>query len=115
LLFLMPSVGVHLDLTFCCGNLDTVSVVHSPQPETTNCCVMAQGKSCNTSIELIVPQKLLDASPSENTPKLSSPYTPLAFITIGNNPNTNHNKNAYDITPRCNKPPSCSMLQVFLC
>jgi hypothetical protein len=57
ILLLLPSIGFHFDLTYCCGNLETIGILHDVHLELEDCCegrdMMEQMQDCMDEVEII--------------------------------------------------------------
>lgn len=59
-LFLLPSIGVHFDLSYCCGNLEEVGMLHSYTIEVDDCPVVLEAGECMAEVEIISEPTYLD-------------------------------------------------------
>ena len=54
---MFPSVGFHFDLTYCCGNLETIGLNYTLHLEVEDCCegrdMMEQMEDCMDEVEII--------------------------------------------------------------
>ena len=113
-LFLLPSIGLHIDLKHCCGGVETIGITHQASLAVSECCDMQKTASCESTLELVVPQQIVDISivSSVEIPSLTTlhlPFQTVPPITVS----TCHSKLQYgDTIP---EPPSQAELQVFLC
>jgi hypothetical protein len=113
-LFLLPSIGLHIDLKHCCGGVETIGINHQAALAVSECCDMQKTASCESTLELVVPQQIVDISivSSVEIPSLTTlhlPFQTVPPITVS----TCHSKLQYgDTIP---EPPSQAELQVFLC
>ena len=114
-LFLLPSVGVHLDLTFCCGQLDTIGISHQTTVSLSDCCTISTGKSCDTNLELIMPQQLLDVATADVLDFPSLTVTTLSYQGVRNSIDTTLKTTAFFHIEDYREPPTQAGLQVFLC
>ena len=114
-LFLLPSVGVHLDLTFCCGQLDTIGISHQTTVSLSDCCTISTGNSCDTNVELIMPQQLLDVATSDILDFPSLTITTLPYHGVRNSIVTMLKTTAFFYIEDYGEPPTQVGLQVFLC
>jgi hypothetical protein len=113
-LFLLPSVGLHIDLKHCCGGVETIGISHQASVAVSECCDIQKSASCESSLELIVPQNIMDASLTNTLEMPFSCVLLLPFQTVLSPTNTHHKS---EIKPILNpiEPPSQARLQVFLC
>jgi hypothetical protein len=113
-LFLLPSIGLHIDLKHCCGGVETIGISHQEAVAVSECCDMQKTASCESTLELIVPQHIVDISivNSVEIPSLTTlhlPFQTLLPIAVS----TYHSELQYGET--IPEPPSQAELQVFLC
>lgn len=52
LLLLLPSIGWHVDLTFCCGIISEIEISHKSKTPADNCCHTTEKPSCTEKAEL---------------------------------------------------------------
>lgn len=116
LLYLLPSVGLQVDLTYCCGQLKTIGITHEAKTPSPNCCTMSNiQETCDTQIELIVPQELLEALATE-TSEIDQPSNVLApRFGIKNQLQLHSKIHSFHLHTYLTKPPTQAQLQVFLC
>jgi hypothetical protein len=114
-LFLLPSVGMHLDLTFCCGQLDTIGISHQTTVSLSDCCSISTGKSCNTNVELVMPQQILDIAAADVLDFPSLTVTTLPYRGERNSIDTMLKTTAFFHIEDYREPPTQAGLQVFLC
>jgi len=116
ILFMLPSVGVHFDLSFCCGNLEEVGISHTMGLEVNECCKTLKHDGCMTSNEIIVPPAQQDFVSTQVAltipavvalPYLLAHIEHIEFETKLNSTNILHHHPPEYHTP--------SFLQVFLC
>ena len=113
-LFLLPSVGLHIDLKHCCGGLENIGISHQAAVAVSECCDMQKTASCESTLELIVPQHIVDISivSSVDIPSLTTLHLPFHTI-LPLTVSTCHSELQYGET--IPEPPSQAELQVFLC
>jgi hypothetical protein len=113
-LFLLPSVGLHIDLKHCCGGLENIGISHQAAVAVSECCDMQKTASCESTLELIVPQHIVDISivSSVEIPSLTTLHLPFHTI-LPLTVSTCHSELQYGET--IPEPPSQAELQVFLC
>jgi len=114
-LFLLPGVGLHLDLSFCCGQLDSIAITHQTSDSISDCCSIDVGESCGTKVELILPQQLIDVATADaldfpalqviRIPYLKAPQPISITSIVADHPYGEESK----------EPPTQAGLQVFLC
>lgn len=114
-LFLLPSVGVHLDLTYCCGQLDNIGISHQAAVSVSDCCTISTGKSCDTNVELIMPQQLLDVATADALDFPALTINELPYLGFQHSMATAHRSVASPRTAEWRGPPSQALFQVFLC
>lgn len=116
LLYMLPSIGLHIDLTYCCGQLEKIDIAHEATSTTTNCCKMSRiQETCDTKVELIVPQKLLEALATE-TSEIDQPSNVLApRFGVKNQLLLPRNNRLFYHNTYLSKSPTQAQLQVFLC
>ena len=116
ILFMLPSVGVHFDLSFCCGNLEEVGISHTIDLEVNECCETLKQEGCMTSNEIIVPPAQQDFVSTQvaltipavvTLPYLLAHIEHIEFDTKLNSRSILHHQPPVSHTP--------SFLQVFLC
>jgi hypothetical protein len=113
-LFLLPSVGLHIDLKHCCGGVETIGISHQASVAVSECCDIQKTESCESTLELIVPQHIVDISLVSSTEMPSLTIIHLPFHTIlplAVSPYYSELQYGETIS----EPPSQAELQVFLC
>jgi hypothetical protein len=113
-LFLLPSVGLHIDLKHCCGGLENIGISHQAAVTISECCDVNKTQSCENNMELVVPQHLVDASltSSVEIPSLVILHLPFqAFIPVADSLHISE----FHYRETSPEPPSQALLQVFLC
>ena len=114
-LFLLPSVGVHLDLTFCCGQLDRIEISHQTTASLSDCCTISTSNSCSTNVELIMSQQLLDVATSDALDFPSPTIRTLPYQGTQNSAITVLEQATCFYSGNHREPPNQAGLQVFLC
>lgn len=116
LLFLLPTIGVDIDLTHCCGDLQEVGITHQLNLTVTDCCDMEQDADCMESTELKQPPVQLTFSTASEV-QIPLDYSLIIFTAF--NPFSQEKKNQSQpieaTDKRLRKAPPLSLLQVFLC
>jgi hypothetical protein len=73
-LFMLPSIGLHIDLKHCCGGVENIGISHQAAVAISECCDVNKTQSCENNLELVVPQHLVDASLANSHRLLYSTY-----------------------------------------
>jgi len=113
-LFLLPSIGLHIDLKHCCGGVETIGISHQATVAVSDCCDMQKTSSCESTLELIVPQHIVDIYivNSLEIPSLTTLHLPFqTFIPVAVSLHISES-HFRETSP---EPPSQALLQVFLC
>ena len=113
-LFLLPSVGLHIDLKHCCGGVETIGISHQAAVAVSDCCDMQKTASCESNLELIVPQHIVDASlvnsvEVPSTAVLHLPFRGVISLAIS------HYSSERIYSAIAPETPTQALLQVFLC
>lgn len=114
-LFLLPSIGLHLDLTYCCGQLDNIGISHQTAVSVSDCCTVSTGKSCDTNVEVIMPQQLLVLTTIEAIDFPSLTTIELPYLGFQNCKTNQLGFADQPLTEEWRDPPSQALFQVFLC
>lgn len=115
ILLVIPTLGFHIDLTHCCGDLRGVGLSHEVNLNVSDCCDMENDSSCSEVIELIQAPVYQNLSISQETSapdafyfdQPRSGFVPLVTI----------QDRCIARIATCSEPspPHISLFQVFLC
>lgn len=115
ILFLVPSVGIHLDMSHCCGSIENLGISHSANIELGSCCHIEKTEACDTQNEIIQAPVYQDLSvlselAIDSPATLILPFYSAVYATIYSTPFVSQNSDTAIETRH-----SQSFLQVFLC
>jgi|TARA_B110000259_G_scaffold35112_1_gene39248 hypothetical protein len=113
-LFMLPSIGLHIDLKHCCGGVENIGISHQAAVAISECCDVNKTQSCENNLELVVPQHLVDASLANSVeiPSLVVLHLPFqTFIPVA----VSLHISEFHYRENSPEPPSQALLQVFLC
>ena len=51
--FLLPSIGLHIDMSQCCGSIENLGISHSAKIEISSCCHPQKSASCQEEKEIV--------------------------------------------------------------
>ncbi|MGB0851428.1 MAG: hypothetical protein ACPGTP_09275 [Bacteroidia bacterium] len=114
ILLVIPTLGFHIDLTHCCGDIQGVGLSHEVNLNVTDCCDMENDSSCSDGTELTQSPVYQNLSISQET------TAPDAFFfdqprTGYFQQSTHRDVGVLSNTCIIPPPPHISLFQVFLC
>lgn len=115
LVFMLPSVGVHIDFTHCCGELTDLSISHGLNVSVTECCEIEQQATCQERSEIAQSPvyQSLNLTESFQVPPV---YTvPFSSIVLNADLYASFKINHLEEKSVLPDKQSLSLFQVFLC
>ncbi len=112
---MLPSIGVHIDFTQCCGELTGVGISHELNVNVTECCDMDQQAACQESSEITQPPVYNNLSVSEAFQVPAAHIVLFSSFVFDNKPPISLKTNELEENSALPKKQILSLFQVFLC
>lgn len=115
IVLLLPSIGLHIDLTHCCGDLENIGISHNVNLNVSECCDPEPAMACRSNSEIQIPPLHLDFI-SVETAHISAVALHAEQTTEKQILHTQQSYTCYSILPIPElRPRHQSEFQVFLC
>ena len=114
-LFLLPTVGLHIDFTHCCGDIQGLGISHQVNLSVSQCCDIDNEASCGQGSEFSQPPVYQNIDVQNKVEIPANPAGPIVCRFISRNTYT---AGRYELSDRLIfslKSPPRSLFQVFLC